>query len=697
MVRKTPRPSTSPAASRTTRTRRPSASSVALADAPPERSARTARTAQRQTGTARERELFDALAACARTLGAASALVDRTGAMRFVHPRVADLLGLAIEELQGQPVEALGARLVSLAEDPVGAETALAALTARERSAAWSAEVALARGGAAGSGRSAPAALTLRCTPLVDLPVSAAYPPAWAIELEPQTLQRSAVPVASAVAAKLPEQLDAALTRIAGTLAEGESRGGKGSAGAPDALLRRLGTNAALLLRLALAPHHFHPTPLDLGDVFMTVLPKWKQRAPQYALELALSGEIPLIIADAHAVELVVDALLRIAIDASSAGATVRVSIATHGDEVIASVRAPGAALRFDAGGPLPLERLTHLGLGDTTLDVSVVSAVVEAHGGRAWAQPAQVGQPGRGLVLTTTWPVKPHLVVADAPPAAVPTRSTGAHTSQPHASQPHTSQPHTSESHATHAPAHAGAASHAVEREQRVVLVVEADTRVARYLRANLDAHGWRAVVAHDPEQAREVIDLEAPDLVVLDGGLPGMEEYALLGQLAAYSGAPVVVLAHHADALACARALDNGAADWISRPFSMEELTARIRAILRTHAARLPSEREPRFTCGDLTIDFAQRAVSVSGRPVRLSKTEYKLLRVLAQHPDMVLAHDVLLERVWGPGYADATAFLWVYIRRLRSKIEPDPAHPRYILTAPGVGYRLAREAQR
>jgi DNA-binding response OmpR family regulator len=316
-----------------------------------------------------------------------------------------------------------------------------------------------------------------------------------------------------------------------------------------------------------------------------------------------------------------------------------------------------------------PLGVLVDRGIEDSALDLTLIAAILDAHGGRAWAEP---GPGGAGLILATAWPLNPVLPTSVSPASLAEAKQTPP------------------------APMLEGpAVALAVERERRVVLVVEADARVARYLRANLESQQLRTLVAHDADEARHLVDLEAPDLLVLDGGLPGMDDCRLLNQLVTYAGAPILVLAHHADALACARALDHGAADWMARPFSMDELVARIRAALRTHASRLPAERVTRFTCGDLAVDFTQHSVTVGGRSVGLSKTEYKMLRLLAQHPDMVLSHDVLLERVWGPGYNDAIAFLWVYVRRLRSKLEPDPAHPRYILTVPGVGYRLAREA--
>jgi len=135
-------------------------------------------------------------------------------------------------------------------------------------------------------------------------------------------------------------------------------------------------------------------------------------------------------------------------------------------------------------------------------------------------------------------------------------------------------------------------------------------------------------------------------------------------------------------------------GAADYLGKPFHIDELIARVRVALRrsqenTNQRTIGSS----IHIGDLSIDLQQRLVMVAGSPVSLSKTEFRLLRVLGQHAGMVMSHDILLERVWGPGYSQEVAFVWVYIRRLRRKLEPDPAHPRYILTVPGVGYRLAK----
>ncbi|HEV8190693.1 MAG TPA: response regulator transcription factor, partial [Ktedonobacterales bacterium] len=237
-------------------------------------------------------------------------------------------------------------------------------------------------------------------------------------------------------------------------------------------------------------------------------------------------------------------------------------------------------------------------------------------------------------------------------------------------------------------------AARLALQRESSVVLVADGDVRMARYLRANLEAQRYRVVVARDLEDIYRHIDLEEPDLLLLDSTLPGLETSEALQRLGSYASAPLILLAPHADPLTCARALDLGVADYVAKPFSVEELLARLRAALRKREGQSrASSHETTFTSGELQIDFSLHQVMVNGKVVQLSKTEFKLLRTLAQHAGMVLAHEVLLERVWGPGYGREVDFVWVYIRRLRRKIEPNPSQPRYILTVPGIGYRLAR----
>jgi DNA-binding response OmpR family regulator len=227
---------------------------------------------------------------------------------------------------------------------------------------------------------------------------------------------------------------------------------------------------------------------------------------------------------------------------------------------------------------------------------------------------------------------------------------------------------------------------------ERPVVLVADDDAHLMRYLRANLEAQGYRPLIAADAAQFVTLLDREDPDILLLDAALPDRAGSPTLARLREYSDAPTIVLGQGEES-ECVRALDLGAMDYLAKPFGIQELLARVRAALR-HAAHVQTGFPDAIVhSGELSIDFAQHLVCMADRPIQLSRTEYKLLRVLAQHAGRVLSHELLLERVWGPGYGQEVEFLWVYVRRLRRRIEPDPRHPRYILTVPGVGYRLAQ----
>lgn len=240
-----------------------------------------------------------------------------------------------------------------------------------------------------------------------------------------------------------------------------------------------------------------------------------------------------------------------------------------------------------------------------------------------------------------------------------------------------------------------ASGAALALARARSVALVAHGDTRMARYLRANLEAANFTARTATNLSVALKLIEQEEPDIILLDLALPDDEGREPLARTLARASAPIIALGQSADPAVCVRALDAGAVDFIALPLSVEETLARVRRALRPHRGQAPEPRQRIFTCGDLVIDDTQRLVTVAGAPTQLSKTEYRLLRALAQNLGKTLSHETLLAQVWGPAYSQEIEFIWVYIRRLRRKIEPDPARPRYILTAPGVGYRLAQPA--
>lgn len=219
-------------------------------------------------------------------------------------------------------------------------------------------------------------------------------------------------------------------------------------------------------------------------------------------------------------------------------------------------------------------------------------------------------------------------------------------------------------------------------------VLVVDDEPPIRRLLRVGLGAEGYTIVEATNGRTAIEQVRQEAPDLILLDLGLPDVEGHDLLGLWRrAGLDTPVVVLSSRTDEAGIVRALELGADDYVTKPFGISELSARIRVALR-HKLQQGGER-PVFVAGDLSVDLVKRIVKRSGVEVKLSPKEYDILRVLVAHAGKVLTHKHLLQQVWG-GEADVQ-YLRVYIRQLRQKLEPQPDHPVYITTEAGVGYRL------
>jgi len=218
-------------------------------------------------------------------------------------------------------------------------------------------------------------------------------------------------------------------------------------------------------------------------------------------------------------------------------------------------------------------------------------------------------------------------------------------------------------------------------------VLVVDDEPPIRKLLRTGLGTQGYQTL---DASNAKAALDLmsDKPDLVILDLGLPDMQGLDLLRQIRARrEDVPIVVLSSRGDETAKVEALDLGADDYVTKPFGMEELLARIRAALR-HQLHLQGER-PVFKVGELSVDLVRRVVKVGDKVVKLSPKEYDLLRVLVQHAGKVLTHKFLLNQLWAVPI-DAQ-YLRVYVRQLRQKIEPDPTRPQYILTETGIGYRL------
>jgi two-component system, OmpR family, KDP operon response regulator KdpE len=224
-------------------------------------------------------------------------------------------------------------------------------------------------------------------------------------------------------------------------------------------------------------------------------------------------------------------------------------------------------------------------------------------------------------------------------------------------------------------------------------ILVVDDEPEIVRALRTNLTRHGFHVDSAHGGLEALDSYARRRPDLVVLDLGLPDLNGVEVIRELRGRGNTPVVVLSARGGERDKIAALDLGADDYVTKPFSMGELMARIRVALR-HSARPGSGAEAVFRTADLSVDFEKRAVRVGEMDVHLTPTEYELLKVLVTHPNKLLTNRILLQLIWGPEYGSETHYLHVYVAQLRQKLGDDPQDPHYIFTEPGVGYRFLSE---
>jgi two-component system, OmpR family, KDP operon response regulator KdpE len=222
-------------------------------------------------------------------------------------------------------------------------------------------------------------------------------------------------------------------------------------------------------------------------------------------------------------------------------------------------------------------------------------------------------------------------------------------------------------------------------------ILVVDDEPAILRAVRTALTGNGYGVVTASSGEEALIAFQDRRPDVVLLDLMLPGIDGLAVCRALRARSSVPIIVLSARGEERDKVAALDGGADDYLTKPFGVEELLARIRVALR-HAAGAATE--PVVTLGGLTIDLGRRLVRRDGAEVHLTPTEYDVLKYLIQHADRVVTHRQLLSAVWGGEYAEQTPMLRVFIKQLRRKVEADPAVPRLIVTETGVGYRLRRD---
>ena len=220
-------------------------------------------------------------------------------------------------------------------------------------------------------------------------------------------------------------------------------------------------------------------------------------------------------------------------------------------------------------------------------------------------------------------------------------------------------------------------------------ILVVDDEPQLRRLLRTTLGAHGYQVLQAENGADGLRITATELPDLVILDLGLPDFDGQEVITRIREWSEVPIIVLSVREGESEKVGALDAGADDYVTKPFGAGELLARIRATLRNR--RGGRSEQSQLQIGDLHLDVARHTLTVDGREVRATPKEFALLRLLMQHAGRVLTHRYILRELWGPAAVDEHHYLRVHVANLRQKIEPDPARPRYILTEPGVGYRM------
>ena len=375
----------------------------------------------------------------------------------------------------------------------------------------------------------------------------------------------------------------------------------------------------------------------------------------RHVVRIDLPPELPRVMADRERIVQVLNNLLSNAARHCPETAPIRVEAAREGVHVAVSV--------CDQGRGVPPEMLTQLfrkhvalldgdtggGFGATGLGLAICKGLVEAHGGRIRAESAGLGQ---GARFTFTLPV------AGAEGGGRRVQATSSRTRPPREA-----------------------------REKPRVLVVDDDPQMLRYVRDTLAGAGYTALVTGDPGELADLIRGEKPQLVLLDLMLPGADGIELMAEIPELSDLPVIFISGYGRDETIARAFESGAADYIVKPFSPTELTARVGAALRARAGSEPS------VFGELAIDYERRRVTVGGRAVPLTATEYEVLRILSVHAGRVVTSESLLRRAWGARDSTHTDPVRAFVKKLRAKLGDDAANPTYIFTERGVGYRMAR----
>lgn len=412
---------------------------------------------------------------------------------------------------------------------------------------------------------------------------------------------------------------------------------------------------------------------VHVSKLLEQLVERWRKNAPRHQFVFNVPPEDSIVQCDALRVEQAFNHLFNNAVAYSSMGSAIKIQLETNDVEVCLSIADQGVGIAPEHLDRI-FDRFYRISQGEqhshgSGLGLSIVRATIEAHGGKIWADSPGIGL---GTTFSCTLPFIPpkqteplHQVPSETAIASLP----GGPLTVPRTGP--------------------------LRQAQRPkMFVVENDARISRYLRAHLTEQQYHVHTLSHGIQLLRQLDLEEPDIILLATRLSDISGAEVLQRLREFSAIPVMMLCDECDEDEHVRLLDLGADDLILKPFSIKELLARVRVLLRRSISQGEQPAgDVIFKTGELTIDYAQHQVQIQENPVQLSRTEYKLLCTLAQNAGRVLTHELLLERVWGAEYNREVDFIWVYISRLRRKIEADPRHPRYILTVPDVGYKLVK----
>ncbi|UCH86790.1 MAG: response regulator [Dehalococcoidia bacterium] len=426
--------------------------------------------------------------------------------------------------------------------------------------------------------------------------------------------------------------------------------------------LRDLVDNLLDMTRIEAGSLSIGAEPTDLRDVLKEARATFARSGGRHQVELEVPDDLPAVNADRHRVVQVLTNLLNNA--ARFSPATAPITIAAEHDPLQVTIHVR------DRGRGIPREKLPLLfrkfsqvhddggqKLSGTGLGLAICKGIVEAQGGRIRADSPGEGQ---GSTFSFTLPVAAETGVKSL-------------------------------SDETRRTVHLGRVRRAGERTR--VLAVDDEPQVLRYVQRSLDEAGYQPIVTSNPSEVAKLMELEEPDLVLLDLRLPRTSGFDLLRRIREFSGVPVIFLTASDREEDTVRALRMGADDYITKPFSPSELLARIGAALRRRLLPDLMEARPPFVLGDLRVNFAERRVTVASEQVALSATEYKILYELATHAGRVLTYDQILQQVWGEEYRGETELVRSFIRNLRRKLGDDAHHPRFIFTERQAGYRMPK----